>query len=365
MAQHGSILVFSNNKESISIYESFGRASNFIIKYAPKDVSSLNILMLQKFTYIIIEIMYPAMTEIEFIETIYKFEKKTPIIVVSSYFYETKDILFGDKIASFIHKPFSFENLLHAVVSLVKTEEEKEASIPVKDPDYEFRKLSVLFEISRTINAKTNLDELLQLIIKLSTNAFDCERATVFILDSEKQELLSKVGTGLELQEIRIKMNRGIAGEVAFKGLPMLINNAYSHPKFNKDIDLKTGFKTKSILCVPMKNLKGEITGVFQLLNKRKGEFIHEDEEFLSAIATSTGIALENALLTIKLKKQIEGVKAISSEQVVTTNETRSSVVAEVIEVIKNVFKRQQEKKNEWPELIKHILIEKIKEAVK
>jgi DNA-binding response OmpR family regulator len=329
------ILVFSENRDTKSIYESFGRSGDFIVQYAAKDTASFNILMLQKFALIVVEIMYPSMTEIEFVENLHKFERDTPIIVISSYFYETKDILFGDKIAAFIHKPFTFE-ILHREVDLVTKKEKikkEEKAVPaaLKDPDYELKKLSVLLEISKTINAKTKIDELLSLIVKLTANAFDCERGTVFVLDREKKELWSKVGTGLERQEIRLRMDRGIAGLVAAGGSPIMLEDAYANPKFNRDIDASTGFKTRNILCVPMKNLQGEIIGVFQLLNKHKDNFIKQDEEFLTAIAASTGVAIENALLTEKLRKQAGNASTDNSGKEKTIRE-----IKDIIEIALN-----------------------------
>ncbi len=357
MKDPSKVLVFSNNRDTRSIYDSFGRSSDYLVQFAEKEVASLNIMMLQKFNLLIVEIMYPSMTEIEFVETLYKFDKETPILVISSYFYETKDILFGERIAGFIHKPFTFENLHKEVDRITNREKireiEKAKPAVLKDPDYEFKKLSVLFEISKTINAKTNLDDLLNNIIKLSANAFDCERATVFILDKDKKELWSKVGTGLERKEIRLKMNRGIAGEVVAKGEPLMIEDAYTYPKFVKEIDVSTGFKTKSILCVPMKNIQGETIGVFQLLNKKKDQFIKEDEDFLSAIAATTGIAIENALLNERLLKQVDSV----SPEINLRNKT----ISELIDLVEFVLNDIDDIEDEQADMIMKELNRRIK----
>merc|ERR1719498_953034 len=92
------------------------------------------------------------------------------------------------------------------------------------------------------------------------------EAASVFLVDSEKQELYSTVNsTG---DEIRVPITSGIAGHVARTGESLSISDAYADPRFNRSNDAKTGFKTNGILCVPLKSKRGEVIGVVQLINK-------------------------------------------------------------------------------------------------
>lgn len=261
--------------------------------------------------------MHPLMNEIEFVDQVYSMVRSTPIAVVSSFFFDSREIVFGRKISSFILKPLTLEKLIESTKSIWEAPEagkeekttEAEKELMVDQVISESKKLTVLLEISRSINSKTSLDEVLDSIVKLAGSALEAERATLFIVDRQENILWSKSGTGIKQQEIKVPLGKGIAGEVAVKGISQIIDDPYSHPGFNKEFDIKTGFKTRNILCVPMKNIQGEITGVFQILNKINGSFLKSDEEFLAAMASSTGIAIENVLLHVRLKKQLEDVK--------------------------------------------------------
>ncbi len=155
-----------------------------------------------------------------------------------------------------------------------------------------------LLRIGRSIAAETDLDKLLAIIAQETQRALCADRCTVFLYDRDNEELWSKIALGMGSQEIRFPANSGIAGHVAQTGETINIKNAYNDPRFNKEIDKKTGYKTKTILCMPMRNLNHEIVGVFQVLNKFGNEhFSTEDEDLLIAIGSSTGIALENARL--------------------------------------------------------------------
>jgi HD-GYP domain-containing protein (c-di-GMP phosphodiesterase class II) len=159
-----------------------------------------------------------------------------------------------------------------------------------------------LLRIGRSIAAETDIDKLLTIIAQETQKALSADRCTVFLLDRDKNELWSKVALGMGSQEIRFPANIGLAGHVAMTGETINIKDAYNDPRFNKEIDKKTGYKTKTILCMPMRNLNHEIVGVFQVLNKFGNDFFTpEDEDLLIAIGSSTGIALENARL---FKKQ-------------------------------------------------------------
>ncbi len=173
--------------------------------------------------------------------------------------------------------------------------------------------LIALLKVGRTIAVETNIDTLLTIIAQEIKQALNADRCTVFLLDEEKHELWSKVALGLEMQEIRFASNLGLAGHVATTGETVNIKDAYTDKRFNKEIDMQTGYKTKTILCMPIRNLSHQIVGVFQVLNKKDGEFTNKDEDLLIAIGSSAGIALENANLFNKQKILIEEQKQLFS----------------------------------------------------
>ena len=154
-----------------------------------------------------------------------------------------------------------------------------------------------LVKIGRSISAVTDIDVLLKVIAEETRIAIQADRCTVFLLDKEKNELWSKVALGMDSQEIRFPADKGLAGYVVKTGEPLNIPDAYNDPRFNPDVDKETGYKTKTILCLPIKNNNKEIIGAFQVLNKKGGVFTKGDEDLLVAIGGSASIALENAQL--------------------------------------------------------------------
>lgn len=170
-----------------------------------------------------------------------------------------------------------------------------------------------LLKIGRLISAETDLDTLLQTLASETAKALNADRCTVFLLDKQTNELWSKVATGMGAEEIRFSATKGLAGHVATTGLTINIQDAYNDNRFNKDIDNKTGYVTKNILCMPIRNMKHEIIGVFQVLNKNNGFFTSEDEDILIALGSNAGIALENTRLFNYQQKMLEDQKLLFS----------------------------------------------------
>jgi len=136
-----------------------------------------------------------------------------------------------------------------------------------------------------------------------------CERCTVFLLDRRTNELWSKIARGMQNTEIRMPFSKGIAGRVASTGKAINIRNAYSDPDFNQDLDHLTGYNTKTILAVPLKNVSGRIIGVFEIVNKADGYFDSEEEGILQLIGSLAASAIENAQLYESLSKsQLETI---------------------------------------------------------
>lgn len=171
--------------------------------------------------------------------------------------------------------------------------------------------LLALLKVGRTIAIETNIDELLKTVAHEIRMALNADRCTVFLLDEEKNELWSKVALGMDLKEIRFPANLGIAGHVASTGATVNISDAYSDERFNKEIDAQTGYKTTNILCMPIMNMAHQIVGVFQVLNKKNGNFTQKDEDVLLAIGSSASIALDNAALFDKQQKLIAEQKEL------------------------------------------------------
>jgi sigma-B regulation protein RsbU (phosphoserine phosphatase) len=157
--------------------------------------------------------------------------------------------------------------------------------------------LSTIVEATKRLNSTLDLAELLNIILQLTTRQTGAERGTVFLIDREREEIWSLVGMGLDQHEIRLPINRGIAGHVAASGDTINLADAYSDPRFESEVDLRLGFRTRSLLCLPIRNKDAETIGVLQLLNKKAGPFTHADEGMLRAISDHVALALENAQL--------------------------------------------------------------------
>ncbi len=157
--------------------------------------------------------------------------------------------------------------------------------------------LSTIVEATKRLNSTLDLAELLNIILGLTTRYSGAERGTVFLVDRDKQEIWSLVGLGLEQHEIRLPITKGIAGWVAQHGEMVNLPDAYADPRFESEVDLRLGYRTRSLLCLPIRNKAGETIGVLQLLNKKTGPFSRADENMLEAISDHVALALENAQL--------------------------------------------------------------------
>jgi phosphoserine phosphatase len=154
-----------------------------------------------------------------------------------------------------------------------------------------------LVEASHSLHSTLDQDELLGIILRTASEAVDAERGTVYLASADGREIWSRVMGGDETLTIRLPLGKGIAGAVAQTGETIRIDDAYADPRFDPSTDRKSGFRTRSILCAPIKNRKGVVVGVFQLLNKAGGHFDRPDEEYLEALSVHAALAIENAVL--------------------------------------------------------------------
>lgn len=164
------------------------------------------------------------------------------------------------------------------------------------------RRLEAMRDVARTMAGRLELDELLRTIIGKVGELCDCERATLFFVDEARGELWSRVSEGTA-DEIRMPLGRGVAGFVARNGIALNLPDAYLDPRFDSSFDERTGYRTRSLLAVPILSPEGRVTGVVEALNKRVGPFGVEDERLLEAVAGEISVALKNALLFEEVRK--------------------------------------------------------------
>jgi adenylate cyclase len=155
----------------------------------------------------------------------------------------------------------------------------------------------ILLNVMRAVSSELEIDQLLLKIVGKTSEVMNADRCTLFLLDRQSGGLWSKVAQGDNMKEIRVPRGMGIAGHVGVTGETVNIKDAYQDPRFNPEVDRRTGYHTRTILCMPLRDERRQIIGVMQVLNKNRGVFTEEDEQLLDALGSQTAIALENSRL--------------------------------------------------------------------
>lgn len=168
-----------------------------------------------------------------------------------------------------------------------------------------FLNLSELFDLRITI------EELLVKNVTMASKIMEAERASLFLVDKAAGQLWSRVAEGSETREIRIPIDRGIAGWVAQNKTILNIEDAYSDDRFNPEVDKRTGYRTRSILCGPVINLEGELLGVVQIINKNVAQFSEQDEKVFRILSQQIAISLDNFYLSKKVMSNYEKVSVL------------------------------------------------------
>jgi len=200
--------------------------------------------------------------------------------------------------------------------------------------------------IGKALSSELRIEQLLQLIMDEVTRLMNAERSTFYIVDEERGELWSQIAQKAEILEIRLKIGMGIAGHVAKTGEIINIPDAYNDDRFDPSTDKKTGYHTRSILCMPIfepttkKRTKPAIIGVLQVLNKIDGIFTDSDEDLLSSISSQVAISIINSRLYSALEKKINEVNLLyeierEMNQAYNLEELLNKLVEKICEALK------------------------------
>jgi signal transduction histidine kinase len=159
------------------------------------------------------------------------------------------------------------------------------------------RKLHSLLELGQIIGLDLQLNEMLLQIAQKACEVMEADRCSVFLYDSATDELWSTVAMGMGGEVIRMSSKAGIGGHSFQTGEVINLEDAYADPRFNKEVDARTGYRTRSLLCMPLYYRAGSRLGVIQLLNKKTGIFTEEDETFLKTFGNHASFFIEMAQL--------------------------------------------------------------------
>jgi signal transduction histidine kinase len=182
--------------------------------------------------------------------------------------------------------------------------------LKMKDPgDERRRELETILRFTALINSSLRIEDVLNYAMEWAEEFIDAEASTVYELDEENSELFIRIARGEKkefVERIKFELGQGISGHVVQTGQPMVIQDVRKEKRFSPKFDRITGFRTRSMICVPL-ILRGKTIGALQVLNKKSGDlFTKIDVELLTSMSQQIAVAMENAKLYRRLEKRFE-----------------------------------------------------------
>ncbi len=156
--------------------------------------------------------------------------------------------------------------------------------------------LEALLDVARDLALERDTGSLLERLATESTRLLDADRASIFIWDRPNRNLVARPALGVPGGELRLPEDFGVVGDVLKTGRPAIVNDVRQDPRFGAAVDTKSGYQTRSLLCVPMKDPNEQRIGVFEVINKNRGQFSDDDRETLELLAAHAAVALENTI---------------------------------------------------------------------
>jgi adenylate cyclase len=197
-----------------------------------------------------------------------------------------------------------------------------------------------LMELAEAVAVELDLDRLLVKIADAAIQLLGAERSTLFLHDPVTNELWSRVTGGGRVDEIRIRSDAGLAGACFTTARPVSVGDAYTDPRFAPGIDSRTGFRTRTVVCVPILDQRATPVAVLEVLNKRVGQFTAADERRLQTFGSHIATALQNAQLftdVIALKNYTESLLRSLSDGVIRLD--RSLRVEHINEAARKILR--------------------------
>jgi len=204
-------------------------------------------------------------------------------------------------------------------------------------------RLKSILELGKKLVTNQGLPSLLDMIVRESAPLLKADQTTLFLLDKARCELWSQ--STLDGRVIRFDARLGIAGEVAMRGQAISILDTQQDPRFNQDIDARTGYETQTILAVPLFSPQGEVMGVLEAINKQSGAFTPLDKTIASALAAQAALAIgvsqalegfrhrQDLLLRENTRLQQEVEHRFSTKKIIGTSEAIQKIIRLINEI--------------------------------
>ena len=156
-------------------------------------------------------------------------------------------------------------------------------------------RLKSTLDIASRMSAAEETAPLLDLIAEEATRLLDCDRSSIFLWDRDRNEVEARPALGVKNGSLRLPAKEGIVGETLRTGVAIVVDSAYDDPRFNQEVDQKSGYRTRNLVCVPLRDANGEIVGAFEGINRNGGKSFHVDDvECLEQLGTQAAVAVRN-----------------------------------------------------------------------
>ncbi|MFM7920710.1 MAG: GAF domain-containing protein, partial [Planctomycetaceae bacterium] len=156
-------------------------------------------------------------------------------------------------------------------------------------------RLRSTLEIASRLSQAEDAAPLLELIAQEATRLLHCDRSSIFLWNRERNEVEARPALGIRGASLRLPAGEGIVGETLKTGRSILVEDAYDDARFNQEVDRRSGYRTRSLICVPLRDADGKVIGAFQGINRHGGlVFTTEDEECLTLLGIQAAVALRN-----------------------------------------------------------------------
>ena len=283
---------------------------------------------------VITDIVMPRGDGFSILKHIHEHDLRCPVIVITAYGSQesaVRALRLGAY--DYVTKPFDLDVILaaakraadHCRLQQAVSKGRKElADLAIAnarlyaEAERDWREQRYLQEIAHAFNSTLDLEQVLELVMAKTNELLGVEAGSVALLSQDRQELVfhASVGGGADVVKgLRMSASQGIVGWVVSHRESLLVPDITQDARHYRQVDTRSGFKTRSILCVPLV-VKGTLIGAIEVLNKIGGPFDADDRRMTEALAISAATAIENARLFQREKRALEKLRQAQDELV-------------------------------------------------